>query len=942
MMRLPLLWLALFTCLFWATGVRADRYTVPLLVPATTADAPQGLLRVLNGTASSGAVSIYAIDDAGARSGPATFTLNASAAVEFTATDLQSGNASLGLTGGIGTDSSDARLEIHTDLWIVPLAFVRAADGTLSTMHHTVRMASKDGSRPYRYEVPVFNLSTEMTQVSRLRLINPGDSAAAVTVSGRDDSGAEAAGGEVTLTIAAGGAQTLTAQQLEAGDTALTGQLGAGTGKWRLTVSSDQPLQVVNLVASSAGYWNNLSTTAAGGPAPADHDAAAERFDGQGIVYETGAGRFTLTPMADDRFSETGESDGATTSYTGDYSYTAIGPDAGRLTLDYDDGDRCQANLYFSTRTGGWFASRCTGGDYPPEGTWLGGNWSVEGDEHDGSGTPTAGSLGECYPGLTLSIGQRCTYPGTTDEFSVNVRGRGSFLDRLAGIRIRISNETIDGQVVHFLASHQGDGVWRIDRTADTSPSFAAHTGPGDRTYTVGAAIDTLALPAASGGEGTLSYSLSPRVPGLGFDRTMRELTGTPTRAGAWSMTYAVSDVDGDSDSLAFRITVVPDTSPSFAADAGPVDRTYTVGTAIDTLMLPPASGGNGMLTYALSPEVPDLSFDVTTRALTGTPVGAGTYPMTYVASDADGDSASLAFRITVREPLTGGGGGGGLGGGGGFGFGGGGGGGGSGGGGGGGSGGDDGLRPGDTFTDTLASEGEGPTMVVIPAGSFRMGCLNDDGGCLTSYFPVHTVNVPRFALSKYEVTFAQWDACLDAGGCNGYRAHDRGWGRGNRPVMRIRWSDAQAYVAWLSQQTGEQYRLPSESEWEYAARAGTETRYHWGNGTGANRANCADCGSQWDGEMTAPVGSFDPNAWGLHDMHGNVLEWAADCNNSNYEGAPTDGSAWLSGDCNGRVVRSGGWDSDPRFIRAVYRSRADPDFIVDVIGFRVVRTLAQ
>ena len=220
------------------------------------------------------------------------------------------------------------------------------------------------------------------------------------------------------------------------------------------------------------------------------------------------------------------------------------------------------------------------------------------------------------------------------------------------------------------------------------------------------------------------------------------------------------------------------------------------------------------------------------------------------------------------------------------------------------------------------------------------MGCINDDGECTTDYRPVHTVHVPRFALSKYEVTFAQWDACLDAGGCNDYRPHDRGWGRGNLPVMRIRWSDAQAYVEWLSQQTGEQYRLPSESEWEYAARAGTETKYHWGDRIGRNRANCDGCGSQWDGSRTAPVGSFSPNAWGLHDMHGNVLEWTADCSNRGYAGAPTDGSAWLSGDCSGRVARSGGWDSDPRFIRAAFRSRADPGFIVDVMGFRVALSL--
>ena len=836
-MRHPFLCLALFACLFCASGVRAERYTVPLLVPATTADASQGVLRVLKGTTDSGAVSIYAIDDTGTRSGPATFTLNASEAVEFTATDLQSGNATLGLTGGIGADAGHARLEIETDLQIVPLAFVRATDGTLSAMHDTVRAASSDGSGPYRYEVPVFNPSTEMTQVSRLRLINPGDTAASVTIGGLDDSGAEATGGEVTLTIAAAGAQTLTAQQLEAGDTALTGQLGAGTGKWRLTISSDQPLEVVNIVASAAGYWNNLSTTAAGGPAPADHDAATERFDGQSIVYETDAGSFTLTPMADGRFTETGESDGVTTTYMGDYSYTAIGPDAGRLKVDYDDGDRCQANLYFSTRTGGWFASHCTGSDYPPEGIWLGGNWSVEGYEDGGSGS---------------EVTER-TYG--VDDVLPGVPAAGVFAPARSSGGLQIT-ATADGTTIAL-----DDGAY-----------FELNDGT---RYTC-AAADGCTI-----------------------------VNGTVTAGTVTGRAAGTGEVDR---------------FPSFRGADNPGTQGYTVDTAIDTLTLPEASVGNGTLTYSLSPEVPGLSFDGITRALTGTPTRAGTYRMTYAVSDADGDSDSLAFQIRVREPLRAGGGGGGSG-----------------------SGGsDDGLGPGDTFTDTLASGGEGPTMVVIPAGSFRMGCLNDDGRCLTSYFPVHAVNVPRFALSRYEVTFAQWDACLDAGGCNGYRAHDRGWGRGNRPVMRIRWSDAQAYVAWLSQQTGEQYRLPSESEWEYAARAGSETRYHWGNAIGANRANCAGCGSQWDGEMTAPVGSFGPNAWGLYDMHGNVLEWTADCNNISYAGAPTDGSAWLAGDCGGRVVRSGGWDSDPRWVRAVYRSRADPDLTVDVIGFRVVRTLSR
>ena len=427
--------------LVWGQAALADQYTIPLFVSAFTSDAPQGRLRILNSSGEPGTVEIYAIDDAGTRSGPATFTLNASAAVQFTATDLASGNATLGLTGGIGTNVGDARLQIETDLSIVPLAFVRAADGTLSAMHDTVRGASVGGSDGYTYEVPIFNPASDATQVSRLRLINPGDAAASITIGGRDDSGAVATGGDVTLMLAAGGAQTLTAQQLEAGDTAITGQLGAGTGKWRLTVSSDQPLQVVNIVAATAGYWNNLSTTAVPGAAAADLEAFNERFVGNAVVYVTSSDRFTLNAQAGERFTETAEIDGVSTTYMGSYGYAAIGPDAGRLTLTYDDGDECAANLYFSTHTAGWFASHCTGTDYPADGTRLGGSWSAEDDEGDGgevTDTTPTGSLGECSVSLSVSIGQSCTYPGTTDEFSVNVRGRGSFLTFLAGIRIRI------------------------------------------------------------------------------------------------------------------------------------------------------------------------------------------------------------------------------------------------------------------------------------------------------------------------------------------------------------------------------------------------------------------------------------------------------------------------------------------------------------------------
>ena len=310
------------------------------------------------------------------------------------------------MTGGIGTDVGDARLVIETDLRIVPLAYVRAAHGTVSAMQDTVRAAAVSAAGQYRYDVPIFNLSTDVTQVSRLRLINPGDTAAAITIEGRDDSGAEASGGSVQLTLAAEGAQTLTAQQLEAGSTGLTGQLGAGTGRWRLTVSADRALQVVNIVAASAGYWNNLSTTAVPGAAPADREAFNGRFVDRGFVYRTDSGETTFTAEVGDRFTETGESDAMAVFDTGSYAYEAIGPDAGLLTVSYDDNDECEANLYFSSLTRGWFASRCTDrGD--PYGYWVAGNWSVADEAHDAvtlgveealSGVPASGfSFPPCW-----------------------------------------------------------------------------------------------------------------------------------------------------------------------------------------------------------------------------------------------------------------------------------------------------------------------------------------------------------------------------------------------------------------------------------------------------------------------------------------------------------------------------------------------------------------
>ena len=244
------------------------------------------------------------------------------------------------------------------------------------------------------------------------------------------------------------------------------------------------------------------------------------------------------------------------------------------------------------------------------------------------------------------------------------------------------------------------------------------------------------------------------------------------------------------------------------------------------------------------------------------------------------------------------------------------------------------GPKAGDQFRDCPQC----PEMVVVPAGSYRMGPRDGPPG--PGLFSAVTIAAP-FAVGKYEVTFAEWDACEEAGGCGAYSPQDNGWGRGQRPVIFVSWDDAQRYVRWLSTKTKKPYRLLSESEWEYAARAGTQTAYIWGDQIGTGRANCDGCGSQWGGRQTAPAGSFRANAWGLHDMHGNVDEWVEDCWNESYAGAPRDGSAWRSGDCSERVLRGGSWYLEPSYLRAANRLWVTTGNRDSRVGFRVARTLA-
>ncbi|HEC83869.1 MAG TPA: hypothetical protein ENI48_01290 [Thioploca sp.] len=239
-------------------------------------------------------------------------------------------------------------------------------------------------------------------------------------------------------------------------------------------------------------------------------------------------------------------------------------------------------------------------------------------------------------------------------------------------------------------------------------------------------------------------------------------------------------------------------------------------------------------------------------------------------------------------------------------------------------------VKTGYVFRDTLTEGGLGPEMIWIPAGQFQMGDIDNAG--TDDEQPVHDVSIQRFAIGRYAVTFEEYDCFAQAMGRE--KPDDEGWGRGQLPVINVSWQEAKAYTEWLSTQTGKKYCLPSEAQWEYMARAGTDTRYYWGNEPGVNKGNFNLSGSEWSGKRTAPVGSFMDNPFGVYDTVGNTWEWVADSWHDNYEGAPSDESVW--GEEDEKVRRGGSWFNEPFSCRAAYRLSDSSDYRSNVIGFRV------
>jgi formylglycine-generating enzyme required for sulfatase activity len=228
-----------------------------------------------------------------------------------------------------------------------------------------------------------------------------------------------------------------------------------------------------------------------------------------------------------------------------------------------------------------------------------------------------------------------------------------------------------------------------------------------------------------------------------------------------------------------------------------------------------------------------------------------------------------------------------------------------------------------------LTSAVREPEMYMLPGSSFTMGS-NDD----VTEKPPHQVTIKPFAISQYPITVREWNECAAAKACAFVAT-----GKDDAPVTNVSWSDAKQFVAWLAGATRKAYRLPSEAEWEYAARGGTQTKYWWGDQFLSGMANCKNCADIAAAEQPIKVGSFRPNPFGLYDMGGGVDQWVEDCWHKNYQGAPSDGSAWVEGDCVSHVIRSGSWKNDARYARPANRDSYDTNVRYPTHGLRVARS---
>ncbi len=632
--------LAAFLC---APLAYPDTYRLPLFV-AETDSGQTGMLRINNDSTSSGTVSIHAINDAGTMSNQATLTLAGNATVELSADELASGSTAKQLTGGVGAINAHVRLEIDTELDIDVLAYLRDSSGVLTVLHDDVRPDSGGGDN-FQYEVPIFHATGSGSMAaSSLRLVNAGSEAARITVR------LQATNASVTLTLAAGAARTLTATELEGGAAGLTGQLGMNAGDWRLTVSSDQPIEVVNL-ATLANRLENLSSSGEQGLAPLDHGLFHHRFVDGTLSTRQGSTRTEFEIMAANAFEETRQA-ATGNARKGIYAYRRSSEDAGELSLSYADGNSCTMNLHFTSRDSGWYATRCDSGEME-NGMWHGGSWSAE--LADTSPIVTDGFR---FPSRSLSRNYSLGRAIATWQLPAAIGGSGMEVysvseDVPAGLMF-------DAATRQFTGTPTAAGMYRLTYTATDSSSDTATmslritvTGGEAGTCTLELTLragqscvypgSTEALTVSDDGS-AVTFLVITSQRGINVpNRTWRgQVVDLRVRPGVEPGTWRIVRLMGEE-------APPPDTKPRFGS-ASIDSQIYIINQAIPALTLPAAIGGNGRLTYSLTPVVPGLRFSAASRRLTGAPTSIGARNMTYTVEDEDGDEVSLNFTITVRR----------------------------------------------------------------------------------------------------------------------------------------------------------------------------------------------------------------------------------------------------------------------------------------------------
>ena len=921
-----LVWICAISGMVHGSPSSAD--TLLPLLPA--ADSPYaGLVRVVNHSDQAGEVRITATDDAGNRH-PVSLDIAANETVHFSSRDLEDGNTSKGVRDGTGPGEGNWRLELASDLTFEALAYIRTVDGFLTSVHDLAPVS--EGSR---HRIAIFNPGSNRSRISRLRLINPGDAPAAVVITGIDDRGLSPGEG-VRLWLDARTARTLSAQALETGgEDGLVGFLGDGQGKWRLTVEADRPIHAMSLLYSPTGHLVNLSSV------PPKGSAFVPLLPAAGGLAEG----FVRIVNHSDRAGEVriAATDDAGQRHEPVSLFIAANEAVHLHSEDLERGNVPKGlSAGIGTGTGDWRLYLASSLDIEVL-TYVRAPGGFLTSMHD-LAPASAGRRRIAFfnPGSNRSQESRLRLINPGDAPAAVVitgtddRGSSPGEVRLtldAGRSRTLSAQALETGAGDGLMGFLGDGQgrWRLtveaDRPIHAMSLLSSPTGHLTNLSTVpprqgGADDATSDLGILQPVEGTVYQGQNdvPLLVEFSGEMTVLEISNqsgdivyrsvgleSPLSSSIRSanlvhgenvLTLNAQFEDGSSVSRPFAVTVQKEPAPGTSLDMSVLFRMGSsgLGRVTDELHLESGDSARFMIANAYSDGfVQTCTGNMSIHVVDGSILSAERNEVT--ALDAGTTRMSVRCGAYTHEVAV--------------------------------------TVQGASGTDTFRDCAHCPEMVRIPNGCFQMGSPESEPNRGVNERQ-HQVCLESFSIGKYEVTFDEYDRFADATGRG--RPRDglgQGWGRGRRPVIFVSWHDATAYAQWLSNETGATYRLPTEAEWEYAARAGSATAYPWGDAVGRNHANCNGCGSRWDRRQTAPVGSFDPNAWGLHDTSGNVLEWTCSEYDAGYGGGETRCATVSPGN---PVLRGGDWIHSPVGIRSAYRAPTNPNSAYSGFGLRVVR----